>query len=344
MNEFAFLDRLADVVPEADHLDSLVPALLELLQSITGLESAYLTRVDEAHGTQTVLFSSNADEQHFSIPQGLVVPWDDSLCKRALEESLFVNKNVSQHWNDSKTAADIGIETYVSQVVNIGDGELYGTLCAAGPNSQAVSDQAQRMLVLFSLLIGRQLEHDRLIARLQHENREYSHFALTDPLTGIPNRRAFDRELRRTLAGAQRSDDQVHLGFIDLDSFKAINDEHGHDAGDRFLIALSSKLKEGLRDGDFVARYGGDEFVVFGTAPHDVDADQVRKMIAERLTRLTQGHFDLGDLTIDYPGASVGVVTAQDDELDLDAFVARADAAMYRQKTARRKARQLSAD
>lgn len=344
MNEFALLDRLADVVPEADRLDSLVPALLELLQSITGLESTYLTRVDTVNDTQTILFSNNSNEQQFVIPQGVVVPWEDSLCKRALQESRTVSENVSQHWGDSHAAKDLGIETYVSQSVLVGDGEFYGTLCAASPDSRGISEQAQRTMALFSHLIGRQLDHDRLISRLQRENREYSHFALTDPLTGIPNRRAFDRELARTLAGAQRSDDQVHLGFIDLDGFKAINDEYGHDAGDRFLMAVATQLKQGLRDGDFVARYGGDEFVVFGTAPHDADAEQVRKMIGERLERLTQGHFDLGNLTIDYPGASVGVVTAEDDELDIERLVTRADATMYRQKTARRKARQHQAE
>lgn len=341
MDEFALLDRLAGVIPEADRFESLVPALLELLQSITGLESTYLTRVDVSAGTQTILFSNNTDEQRFSIPQGLLMSWDDSLCKRALDESRSISQHVSQHWSDSQIAGDLGIETFASQTVRTGDGELYGTLCAASPTSLPISEQAQRMLVLFGHLIGRQLDHDRLIARLQRENREFSHFALTDPLTGIPNRRAFDRELGRTLAGAQRSDDQVHLGFIDLDDFKIINDEHGHDAGDRFLMAMADRLKQGLRDGDFLARYGGDEFVVFGTAPHDADAEQVRKMIAERLSRLTQGHFDLGDMMLDYPGASVGVVTAEDDEVDIEAMVARADAAMYRQKTARRKAREL---
>lgn len=341
MNDLSLLNRLADVIPEAERLDSLVPTLLELLQSITGLESTYLTRVDTEQSTQTILFSNNIDSEKFAIPQGLVVPWEDSLCKRALEESRTISLNVSQDWGDSSAARDLSIETYVSHVVRTGEGELYGTLCAASPRSQAVSEQAQQILALFSHLIGRQLDHDRLLVRLQRENLEFSHFALTDPLTGIPNRRAFDRELDRTLAGAQRSDDQVHLGFIDLDGFKAINDEHGHDAGDRFLIAMAGQLKRGLRDGDFVARYGGDEFVVFGTAPADIDPERVRTQLVERLSRLTQGQFDLGSVSLDYAGASVGVVTAGDDERDIDALVARADAEMYRQKTARRKARLL---
>lgn len=342
MNDNTLLDRLVDVVPEADHLDSLVPALLELLQSVTGLESTYLTRVDFQRGTQTILFSNNTDEQHFAIPEGLVVPWDDSLCKRALDESRQVNEQVSEQWGDSNAARRLGIETYVSQAVSMGDGEFYGTLCAASPNRQPVSDQAQRMLMLFSHLIGRQLDHDRLLARLQRENREFSHFALTDPLTGIPNRRAFQRELKRTLAVAERNGDQLYLGFIDLDGFKAINDEYGHDAGDRFLLAIANQLKEGLRDGDFVARYGGDEFVVFATAALEDGSEGRGRQWSERLTYLTQGCFDLGDMSMDYPGASVGVVTAEPGETEVDALLTRADAAMYRQKVARRKARQMA--
>ncbi|WP_108125417.1 GGDEF domain-containing protein [Saccharospirillum mangrovi] len=340
MNDLSLLNRLADVVPEAERLDSLVPALLALLQSVTGLESTYLTRVDTEKGTQTILFSNNTDAQHLAIPQGSVGPWEDSLCKRAMDESRPISLNVSQQWGDSLAVSGLHIETFLSHAIWTGEGEFYGTLCAASPRSQPVSDEAQHILGLFSHLIGRQLDHDRLLVRLQRENLEFSHFALTDPLTGIPNRRAFDRELDRALAGAQRSDDQVHLGFIDLDGFKAINDEYGHDAGDRFLIAMAGQLKRGLRDGDFVARYGGDEFVVFGTAPAEIDPSRVRTQLVERLSRLTLGQFDLGSVSFDYPGASVGVVTAGDDERDIDALVARADAEMYQQKTARRKARQ----
>ena len=340
MTQVAMLDRLAEVLPEAERLDSLVPALLKLLQGITGLESTYLTRVDLEQGTQTILYANNTDSSHFELPEGLVVAWDDTLCKRALESNRTTSRSVSEQWGDSAAARELGIETYMSQAVRVGEGEFYGTLCAASPDSHEVSEQSERLLALFSHLIGRQLDYERLLARLQRENQEYSQFALTDPLTGIPNRRALNRELERALAGAQRNGNQLHLGFIDLDGFKAINDQYGHDAGDRFLIAMADAITQGLRDGDFVARYGGDEFVVFGTSPPESDAEQVRTQLNERLSHLTSGRFDLGNLSLDYPGASLGVVSAAADEQSIDDLLTRADAAMYQNKTARRRARQ----
>ena len=98
MTQVAMLDRLAEVLPEAERLDSLVPALLKLLQGITGLESTYLTRVDFEQGTQTILYANNTDDSRFEIPEGLVVAWDDTLCKRALESSQAVSRQVSEQW------------------------------------------------------------------------------------------------------------------------------------------------------------------------------------------------------------------------------------------------------
>ncbi|MEW6252403.1 MAG: GGDEF domain-containing protein, partial [Planctomycetota bacterium] len=159
--------------------------------------------------------------------------------------------------------------------------------------------------------------------------------ALSDPLTGIPNRRALISELARALANAERTGTVVHVAFVDLDGFKAINDRHGHDAGDRFLIAMACALRDGVREGDFVARYGGDEFVVFGPAASDA-YDVGRAAMRERLQRLTTGRFTIDQLTIDCTGASVGVVTSCAGERDVEALLARADAAMYEVKKARR--------
>lgn len=335
MPDMTLLDRLAEVVPKADGMDSLVPTLLELLGAVTGLESTYLTSVDAERGVQTVLFANNQSGTRMRITEGLETPWDDTLCKRALDEGQAICERVEEKWGDSRAVRELGIHTYLSQAVRIGEGDLYGTLCAASPREATVPPEAVRVLALFSHLIGRQIDHEQLVDQLRRENREYGQFALTDPLTGIANRRALDRELERALATAHRRGGLLHLGFIDLDGFKAINDDYGHDAGDRFLIVIAGLLKQGLREGDFIARYGGDEFVVFGEATAG-DPEAGRRELHNRLERLTRGHFEVAGTSLDYAGASVGVINSQPGDRDVRALLARADEAMYREKTRRR--------
>ncbi len=328
----SFVTQLATAVAEGEDLESLVPPLLELLESVTGLESTYLTRIDSQQGVQVILFARNT--KSLTIPEGLSVPWEDTLCKRALESRQTYTDHVASLWGDSEAAAQLGITTYLSEPIHTADNQLFGTLCGASKARVPLSDNASLIIAMFAKLIARQLERDQLLARLQAENREYSRYALTDPLTGIPNRRALTQALTRALANARRENTAVHLAFIDLDGFKSINDQYGHDAGDRFLIGMAVGLENGLREGDFVARYGGDEFVVFGPA---VGSDEPgRDAMHKRLQQLTRGEFSLGDENIDYPGASVGVVTSQPNE-DPESLLSRADEVMYQIKKTRRK-------
>jgi diguanylate cyclase len=187
------------------------------------------------------------------------------------------------------------------------------------------------MLDSFATMIGQQVERENLLVRLRQANVELGAVALTDPLTGLHNRRALIAELARALARAQRDGQRVHVAFVDLDGFKAINDRHGHDVGDAFLHAVGARLAAALRGGDFLARYGGDEFVVIAPA----DDEGAAAAIGERFAAATRGRYELAGNTLDYPGASVGVATAEPGDSS-DRVLARADQAMYAVKRARR--------
>jgi len=332
--------RIADTVTGARTLEELVRPLLEVLETLTGMESTYLTSIDSNAGVQHVLFARNT--QTLLIPEALTVPWSDTLCQRALDEGCTYTDDVPSRWGDSDAARALGIHTYVSTPVRLEDGSLYGTLCAASARQLPLPDDAQRALHMFSRLIGQQLERERLLDRLQEANAALAASALVDTVTGLPNRRALMIELNRRIAHCQRQHEALVVAFIDLDGFKAINDRHGHEAGDRFLTAIGRTLESALRADDFAARLGGDEFVVVGTVAHVEGPDSI-EAFRERLAQCTRRSFDLGAVTVDYDGASVGAVVAGDDNPDPDTLIARADAAMYAVKHARKARTRASA-
>lgn len=332
----SLLDTVAELVAENDDLEHLARPLLDLLESVTGLDSTYLTTIDREHNIQRVLYANNTRD--LAIPEGLEVVWADTLCKRALDEGRSFTDDVVESWGDSDAARALGISTYLSAPIYIADGELYGTLCGASGRSVDIDERARRVLSLFAHMIARQVERERLIERLQRENRLYQQEAMADPLTGIPNRRALHQELSRALAMSARSDCAVYVALIDLDGFKQVNDIYGHDAGDRLLIEIAKRLLAGMRESDYVARYGGDEFVVYGLEfSHEVE--RACEAFGQRLHALTAGEFCVGDAVLNYPGASVGVVRAEGGRESVDDVIRCADAAMYRHKIARQSER-----
>lgn len=503
------LSQLAHSVSSAVSLEGLVRPMLDLIQQATGLDSVYLTRLDHEKDVQEIVYARNSGQLVFK--EGRRIPWQDTLCRRALTENRLFTQEVPTAWKDSSVAQQLGIQTYVTVPV-CQDSTLIGTLCGASASRQAVSDanlatlhlcadliahqisreehactvrnqaieaekQVQRMALVshvsrlclsasrlydavtqvatelersslwerviplhlrdngYSKTMGRHdpeatrladalmeaspehlagmlhsdLEHlifppkgmdwvrkqrrlealpedgdaallvvtssekaeaaililsghdlnrapdehqllnsvanalsllaNRLLdhARLEAANLELKHNALHDTLTGLPNRRYLIEDLKRLLAQAERVDGALHVAFIDLDGFKQINDTHGHETGDAFLEQFAVRLRNLSRMGDLVSRYGGDEFVFVGKPSLSGDPVRERATITERLSEGTRGTYELGDVTLDYPGPSIGVVTWHaGDQTDVDVLLARADQAMYADKQARR--------
>lgn len=331
----AFLDRLITSVTSARTLEELTRPLLEMLQVISDLDSAYLTVIDVERDEQRILFSHNTRTLH--IPEGLTVPWGDTLCKRALDEEHPFESNVSQRWADSAAAQALGLQTYVSVPVRLGNDALYGTLCVASTQSHARRADVERVLALFSTLIGQHIEREQLLCQLVQATEQLAHHARTDTLTGLPNRRALLGELGRMLAHGKRTGAHLLIAFLDLDGFKHINDTHGHEAGDTFLIEMGRRLQMSLRDEDLAARIGGDEFVVIGQGPADAaQAQAAGAAFVQRVFAATQGRFVVRGRVLDYPGASVGLAVVAPATLDAAQALDQADAAMYAVKRERK--------
>ncbi len=153
--------------------------------------------------------------------------------------------------------------------------------------------------------------------------------ALHDPLTHLPNRLLLMDRARQALARLHRSDGVVAMLFIDLDKFKAVNDNLGHDVGDRLLIAVSERLAELMRDSDTVARLGGDEFVILA---EDIDSEGEALVLAERVLDALERPFPLGSAEVAML-ASVGISVARSADVDPETMMREADVAMYRAKS-----------
>ncbi|MGY3602496.1 MULTISPECIES: putative bifunctional diguanylate cyclase/phosphodiesterase [unclassified Bradyrhizobium] len=154
-----------------------------------------------------------------------------------------------------------------------------------------------------------------------------NHLARYDELTALPNRVHFRDEIGRLLAGQQGAAQLSALLFIDLDQFKQVNDTLGHPCGDQLLCAVAGRLREMLRPEDFVARFGGDEFVVFqqDIKSHE-DAASLARRIVDRLSERYKIHNHLVEI-----GASVGIAMTSPG-VSADTLLKNADMALYRAK------------
>jgi diguanylate cyclase (GGDEF)-like protein len=165
----------------------------------------------------------------------------------------------------------------------------------------------------------------RLARQREEAEHRLRHQATHDQLTGLPNR----AELLVRLAGALRSEragePAVVLLFCDLNGFKQVNDRLGHEAGDDLLTEVSARLGAGLRSGDTVARYGGDEFLVLSTAPGE-QAETARRL-TEHVERALAAPFRLAGERV-VVGSSIGAAIS-DGTLGPDELISRADQAMY---------------
>jgi diguanylate cyclase (GGDEF)-like protein len=167
----------------------------------------------------------------------------------------------------------------------------------------------------------------RQIAEQQARIAHLESLSVTDELTHLLNRRGFRDELTRTLARANRYAESGAILLIDLDGFKAVNDGLGHSAGDRVLRFVAGLLRGSVRCTDFVARVGGDEFVVVLT---NTSTEQARRraQALERLINRTSVTWQEARIQLH---ASIGFASFGPDD-DEDALLHRADLAMYQRK------------
>lgn len=185
-----------------------------------------------------------------------------------------------------------------------------------------------------------------LMANLRRTSKEYAHqldtevellrsraevaqLSLTDSLTGLPNRRSYDVVWPQASSAAVRQDQPLSLLVLDLDHFKAINDRHGHLAGDACLQHFATILKQQIsRESDFIARFGGEEFIALLPGIDSAEAKAVAERVREQVAR-SPCHFEALELLLT---VSVGVAAVERGQLDTSRTFKHADEACYAAK------------
>lgn len=227
----------------------------------------------------------------------LLVPLKDRahVCS-ALQKALQEGKSDSQNFNLTKGKKEIFCEWHNSRV----DHKHPGILCTARDITEITSH----------------------VSTLTHQ-------ACHDPLTGVTNRAVMDDRLHHAIDRAQRANSKIALYFIDLNDFKIINDQYGHEAGDKILIGIASALRACLRNSDTISRFGGDEFIII---IEDIEGEEHIQSVLTAIEFAVSAPIILNNDTSLVTKASIGMAIYPDDATDADSLIKAADIAMYYQK------------
>ena len=304
--------------------DSAAGAVLELLHKRVGLSLWMMTRTE---GEDWIVLQ--AEDHGYGVQKGAVFQWAESLCSQmVLGLGPCVAPNVASvpAYAAAPIRRKVEIGAYIGVPLILNDGSLFGTLCAIDPIPQPETLINELPLVqVLARLLCNILESELKAADHARRAEQALAEAMTDCMTGLYNRRGWDRLLAAEEARCARYGDPACVISIDLDGLKQINDTYGHSRGDELIRLTGQTIRAAVRKQDTVARVGGDEFLVLAVEC-DLDSSLV---LHERISSA------LIDAKIN---ASIGIAL-RDPSLGLSKAVERADLAMYGNKKLRPRSR-----
>lgn len=294
----AYTMEVIEIAPHLDLIRNNTATLLTLTQAISG---------NSAHPSQTENDQARRELENFlkSIP-----PFFHRLSENA--NRLFYGSNQE-------------IERIEAELAN------------KRSQYQLLEMALMALVIIFTLLFGltsvRQLNAtnsklNQTLKAIRAARDEAEHMATHDLLCGLPNRVLFESRLEQAIARGKRNGRVGAVAFFDLDGFKSINDQHGHDVGDLLLIAVSHCLRERLRASDTLSRFGGDEFVIL---IDDLSEASEAGIVMEKLFGCLRTHYRIGQKQF-YVTASCGLATFPKDGEDPQTLIKHADTAMYQAK------------
>lgn len=164
---------------------------------------------------------------------------------------------------------------------------------------------------------------------LKSANDHLKEMAFYDMLTNLPNRRSFIRQLDQELERSKRDKLSLAVLFLDLEKFKAVNDNYGHEIGDKLLIEVTTRLDKLIRTGDVIARLGGDEFIIF---LHNIKSLENAELVAKKINSLFENTIKVEDLNVEL-SVSIGISMFPVDGVNAEELIKNSDIAMYEAKT-----------
>ncbi len=255
--------------------------------------------------------------------QGNIIEVNDSFTRitgYSREETLGENPRMLQ-------SGQHGPEFYTAMWKElIENGEWFGELWNRRKNGELYAE----MLTISAVRDSNSVTQNYValftdITLMKEHQSQLEHIAHYDALTGLPNRVLLADRLQQAMAQGLRRDKFIAVLFLDLDGFKTVNDVHGHKIGDELLVAISQRMRMVLREGDTLARIGGDEFVAVLV---DLEQPQDWKPLIERLLLAAAEQVQIGELVMQV-AASIGVTLYPNDDSDADFLIRHADQAMY---------------
>ena len=313
------------VTAELD-FDKAAHLVLTYLSSQLPLALWSVTRVE--NGQQTFLYLNEGND--YGITYGDHTPWQDSFCIHMAAGTTPTVSAIPSEIPEYAHAAEINdmqVGTYAGAVIDEPNGNLFGTICGIDKSHRLDDDTVATAIPLLQFM-GRVLTlvlaADRYREQVADGLTLATAAAETDALTGLMNRRAWDRTVLEEEERFRRLADPTITAVIDLDGLKRVNDEGGHAAGDDLIRTAGRALRAAVRGSDVVARLGGDEFAVL---MRQCDLHAADSVIANIERAFTAAGVE----------ASIGWAAVTVSQ-GLTAAVDAADRAMYEQKAARRKA------
>lgn len=299
----------------------------DVLQYLHDLLGFSLWMVTRTQGEDWIVL--RALDAGYGVKDGDVFRWTDSFCSRMVRgegPQIAPVSAVVPAYAEAPIGQQVPIGAYVGVPLETDDGSLFGTLCAIDPEPQPEAVTAALPTVrLVSRLLATILSAELRVEAEQRRTEQALDDALRDPLTGLANRRAWDRFLAMEEARCQRYGHPACVFSLDLDGFKRVNDSLGHAAGDETLRCFARVMQNTCRSTDFVARLGGDEFGIVAIEADALTGGQIR-------TRL-EGAAEEAKIPV-----SIGMV-ALSPASDLAEAFRKADGLMYRRKSERLSAR-----
>ena len=319
---------LEDVALGKNHVE-VIQAICRLAESATPDSLASCMLLNEDSDTLQVVAAPSATPEAIARLNGLKPGPGAGSCGNAVfrQEPVFVgNTATDARWCDIRAIAlDFNIRACWSMPIRTSGGRVIGSFALSSFEERMPGMFHRKLLEIGAHLIG------IVLARQESEAR-IAFLASHDALTGLPTRTLTRDRLERAIARAQRENRSGALIFLDVDSFKLVNDTLGHAMGDALLMQVAHRIKQCLRVSDSVGRHGGDEFLV---VLEDTEDTHAICEIAEKILDIMQEPFQIDHTPISVT-VSLGIAAFPADGTDPDTLIRKADAAMYHSKEAGR--------